>query len=215
MLGAGIPKAYIRFGIFDYLNTYCGEKTILNSMICGGIAGGVEGLFIHVPIENMKIKLINDKMLPQPKYRSTFHGMKSIIQKRGFEGITRGALPNTMKECSNHAFRFTIFMILQSLMTPYIENQILRDISTGLATGLCSAALNQPLDVIKTNLQGLKAHKYNGMKDCAQKIYRLEGAKGFYKGLHARMIRVGIEVSVTFASYGIIKDAVLKYSNTV
>ena len=152
-------------------------------MLAGTIAGSIEGLFLHVPIENMKVKLIHDKVMPQPKYRSMFDGINRIFKKQRWHGITRGALPNTMKEASNHAVRFPVFHILQGLSSPYIHKNVVRDVLVGVATGCISAAVNQPLDVIKTNLQGLKAHKYEGMSDCMSQIYNKEGLGGFYKGL--------------------------------
>ena len=54
-----------------------------------------------------------------------------------------------------------------------------------------SLAVN-PLDVIKTRLQVLKRVEgettYNGVIDCAAKIYKQEGITAFYKGAVPRMI---------------------------
>ena len=49
-----------------------------------------------------------------------------------------------------------------------------------------------PLDVIKTRLQVLKRVEgeptYNGIIDCAVKVFRQEGITAFYKGAVPRMI---------------------------
>lgn len=109
LLTAGVPKAYVRFGIYNSLMDKMNKKDSMGAMmLAGGIAGGLEGLFIHVPVENMKVKLIHDKVMPQPKYRSVWDGISRIYRKQGFKGVTRGALPNTIKESSNHAMRFPI-----------------------------------------------------------------------------------------------------------
>ena len=52
------------------------------------------------------------------------------------------------------------------------------------------------------------------MTDCFRRIKAEEGLGGFYKGLQARMMRVGIEVAITFGSYNLIKDSVLSYMDT-
>ena len=54
-----------------------------------------------------------------------------------------------------------------------------------------SLAVN-PMDVIKTRLQVLKRVEgeptYNGIVDCAVKIFKQEGVTAFYKGAVPRMI---------------------------
>jgi len=100
---------------------------------------------------------------------------------------------------------------IQKTFSPYFNNNVLRDIVSGGMTGILCVAINQPLDVLKTNLQGLNSHKYKGAIDCARQIVRKEGTTGLYKGYRPRMARVAIEVSVTFASYNAIKDTVLRY----
>ena len=54
-----------------------------------------------------------------------------------------------------------------------------------------SLAVN-PLDVIKTRLQVLKRAEgeptYNGIADCAVRVFRQEGITAFYKGAVPRMI---------------------------
>ena len=54
-----------------------------------------------------------------------------------------------------------------------------------------SVAVN-PLDVIKTRLQVLKRAEgepvYNGIIDCAVRVFRQEGITAFYKGTVPRMI---------------------------
>ena len=77
-----------------------------------------------------------------------------------------------------------------------------------LAGGIAGAASvlgNNPIDVIKTNMQGLDAHKYTGPVDCAKQIWRQEGIRGFYKGAIPRMTRVVLDVALTFTLYENIK----------
>ena len=69
----------------------------------------MEGLFVHVPVENLKVKLIHDKVLPVPHYKSMWDGIRKIVQAQGFRGISRGAMPNMYKEASNHAVRFPLY----------------------------------------------------------------------------------------------------------
>lgn len=212
LLAASIPKAYARFGIYEYLkqNIFT-NGTMLSTTACGAVAGAVEGLVIHTPVENMKVKLIHDRFKNPPQFKNMFHGIYRVASDQGLKGITSGAAITMCKEGSNHAIRFPLFLGLQKTFDPYFNNKVVRDLITGSMTGIICVAMNQPLDVLKTNLQGLNSHKYNGALDCAKQIVRKEGFFGLYKGYRPRMARVAIEVSVTFASYNAIKESVLKY----
>lgn len=212
LLTAGVPKSYIRFGVFEYMTqNVFEEKNLRNTTIAGVCAGALEGLLIHVPVENMKVKLIHDRFVPNPQFRNMFHGIYTIAKERGIKGMTRGWGINTAKEGSNHAIRFPLFLGLQKLFAPRFKSNVMRDMVAGTITGILCVAINQPLDTIKTNLQGLRGGDYKNSLDCAQKILANEGVSGLYKGIRPRMARVGIEVGVTFASYNAIIDFVNKY----
>ena len=68
---------------------------------------------------------------------------------------------------------------------------------------------NTPVDVIKTNMQGLKAAQYKGSWDCAVQIAKTEGLKGFYKGTVPRLGKVVADVAITFTLYDYITRAIL------
>lgn len=71
---------------------------------------------------------------------------------------------------------------------------------------------NNPIDVIKTNLQGLDAAKYGGFMGAASHILKTEGPMGFYKGVGPRLARVILDVALTFTIYNQIKRLVLKFT---
>ena len=57
------------------------------------------------------------------------------------------------------------------------------------------------MDVIKTRMQGLQAHKYTSTLHCAQEILKNEGFAAFYKGATARLARVCLDVTVIMVLY--------------
>ncbi len=70
---------------------------------------------------------------------------------------------------------------------------------------------NNPIDVIKTNLQSLEAAKYGGFAGCFSYILRNEGIGGFYKGVGPRLARVILDVALTFTIYNQIRRVVTKF----
>lgn len=57
------------------------------------------------------------------------------------------------------------------------------------------------MDVIKTVMQGLDAHKYKGSLDCFLSVFKNEGIAGLYKGTVPRLSRVVLDVAITFTLY--------------
>ncbi|CAF91970.1 unnamed protein product, partial [Tetraodon nigroviridis] len=81
----------------------------------------------------------------------------------------------------------------------------------GAVAGAASVFGNTPLDVIKTRMQGLEAHKYKSTLDCAVKIMKHEGPMAFYKGTVPRLGRVCLDVAIVFIIY----EEVVKVLNMV
>lgn len=61
--------------------------------------------------------------------------------------------------------------------------------------------------MIKTRMQGLQAHKYTSVVDCATQILKHEGPTAFYKGATARLARVCLDVTVVMVLYEQINKA--------
>jgi solute carrier family 25 citrate transporter 1 len=64
---------------------------------------------------------------------------------------------------------------------------------------------NNPVDVIKTKMQGVDAHKYKGFLDCGKHIMAESGMMGFYSGVVPRLARVILDVALTFSIFGALK----------
>ena len=64
---------------------------------------------------------------------------------------------------------------------------------------------NNPVDVIKTRMQGVEAHKYKNVFDCGGSILREMGPMGFYSGVGPRLARVILDVALTFSIFGELK----------
>lgn len=82
---------------------------------------------------------------------------------------------------------------------------------SGGFAGFCSVMFNNPIDVIKTSMQGLDAAKYNGFAGVFTHILTNEGPMGFYKGVGPRLARVILDVALTFTIYNQIKRMVLNF----
>lgn len=211
-----VPKNYVRFGAFQYTrsNLFTDTNKKSHTFLCGLSAGAAEALFVVTPQETLKTKLIHDKLSPAPKYRNVFHGIYKIAQQQGLRGIYAAPLATVMKQSSNQGVRFVVFEDAQKVTQSIIPVKVIADLLAGAFAGVCSTLANNPIDVIKTNMQGLDAHKFNGFSDCARHILREEGIRGFYKGVGPRLARVTLDVGLTFAIFNSIKRKITQYFAT-
>jgi solute carrier family 25 (mitochondrial citrate transporter), member 1 len=102
LLMFSIPKNYVRFGTYTYVQqNLLTERNKTNNFLCGICAGAAEALLVVTPQETLKTKLIHDKLSEQPKYRNVFHGIYSIASQQGPGGLYKGVLATLMKQSSN------------------------------------------------------------------------------------------------------------------
>ena len=85
-----------RFGAYEQIKQfYADENGQLKSkdkLICGLGAGICEALFVVIPQESVKVKIINDRCSDNPRYKGLFHGIREIIREKGIRGTYQGVM---------------------------------------------------------------------------------------------------------------------------
>ncbi|XP_033747416.1 putative tricarboxylate transport protein, mitochondrial [Pecten maximus] len=208
LLAGSIPKSAVRFGAFEQFKSLnVDEKGNLapsKRALCGMGAGVCEAIMAVTPMETLKVKFINDQTSANPRFKGFYHGCSQIIRSYGFFSLWQGLTPTIIKQGSNQAIRFFVMETLKNWYRegdPNVKVPTLVVGSFGAIAGAASVFGNTPVDVIKTRMQGLDAHKYKNTWDCAVKIYKHEGPKAFYKGTIPRLSRVCLDVAITFMIY--------------
>ena len=192
-------KAGIRFTIYDYIKTKLNtnKNSNLNNLISGMIAGSIESILWTAPTE--RIKILQQKN--PNKIISTTSVIKTLVQKIGIIGLYQGTLPTILKQSSSVGVRFWLYAYLKdSLHKENANISITKTLIIGSISGSLSAAINQPLDVIKSMIQS-NENKKIGIVDTTKTIIKNHGIIGLFSGLNARILRVGIAQAVTFAVY--------------
>ena len=200
LMGA-IPKAGIRFGansfFKDKLKDPVTGKLGSGQQFLAGVGAGVsEAVVMVTPMETIKTKLIQTNT-------NFFTGVRLILKESGIAGIYQGLGATILKQSTNQGFRFMAFNKYKDYMggaeghklTPY-EN-----LFGGMCAGCFSTCMNNPFDVVKTQMQGLQAKQYSGTVDCFRQILSADGIKGLYRGLVPRLGRVVPGQGIIFMSY--------------
>ncbi|MES1910617.1 MAG: hypothetical protein MHM6MM_003182 [Cercozoa sp. M6MM] len=227
LLFFAVPKSAARFSAYEFLkkealsNGMTNEKgQISNSgaLLAGLGAGVAEALTVVTPQETMKVKLIDDQMRPagQRKYRSFFHGVRTILAEQGLRGTYQGLGPTLLKQGSNQAIRWACYERFKHLLAGQEDPRDMAAYKHTLAGAMAGAASvfgNTPLDVIKTRMQGLEAHKYRNSLHCAATIWKEHGPLGFYHGVGPRLARVCADVAIVMTLYEQINSLWERYIN--
>ncbi|XP_030041766.1 tricarboxylate transport protein, mitochondrial isoform X1 [Microcaecilia unicolor] len=218
LLYGSIPKSAVRFGMFEFLSNYArnpsGKLDSRTSLLCGLGAGVAEAVLVVCPMETIKVKFIHDQCSSVPKYRGFFHGVREIVREQGLRGTYQGVTATILKQGSNQAIRFFVMTSLRNWYrgdNPHREINPFVTAAFGATAGAASVFGNTPLDVIKTRMQGLEAHKYRSTLDCAIQIFKHEGPLAFYKGTIPRLGRVCLDVAIVFVIY----EEVVKVLNRI
>lgn len=117
-------------------------------------------------------------------------------------------LATVLKQSTNQGVRFVVFDETKNKLGSFIKTKVIVDLLSGAFAGFCSTMFNNPIDVVKTKMQGVDSHKYKGFSDCFAKIYAEQGFMGFYSGVGPRLCRVILDVALTFSLFHSMKRKV-------
>lgn len=205
-----MPKAGIRFGLNTEfkgrLKDADGKLTPGKNFIAGMGAGIGEAFMIVAPVETVKTKCVDlDK--------SFVDTMKYILKEEGPAGLYQGAFATALKQGSNQGLRFMWFNEYKQMVTNDGEKPMtpLLGLFGGMSAGCFSTLGNNPFDVVKTRMQGVRASEYKNTADCFKQIMVKEGIGGFYAGLIPRLGRVVPGQGIIFMSFETIQNSLEKY----
>jgi solute carrier family 25 (mitochondrial aspartate/glutamate transporter), member 12/13 len=133
-----------------------------------------------------------------------------IVKNLGLVGLYKGASACLLRDVPFSAIYFPAYAHLKRDLFGETQQKklgVLQLLTSGAIAGMPAAYLTTPCDVIKTRLQ-VEARTgeatYNGLIDCAKKLYREEGFRAFFKGGPARILRSSPQFGFTLAAYEVL-----------
>merc|ERR1711976_193329 len=178
----------------------------LTMVASGSFAGGVTNTLVY-PLIYVRTALGAD-IGKVKKYNGVADCLSKTVKENGFMSLYNGIGPSTMGIFIYRGVQFGLqdtlkaFNPYQKETTPFalFSKFVVAQIAVS-ASGLAA----YPLDTMQRRLQN-EATKpkeqqiYNGMADCFSKIYKNEGAKGFFKGAGANILR-GTGAAIVLVMY--------------
>ncbi|XP_029660479.1 calcium-binding mitochondrial carrier protein Aralar1 isoform X4 [Formica exsecta] len=202
------PEKAIKLTVNDFVRDKFMDKNgnlqLYGEIVSGACAGGSQVIFTN-PLEIVKIRLqVAGEIAGGSKVRAW-----TVVKELGLFGLYKGARACFLRDVPFSAIYFPMYAHTKArLADEGGYNTPLSLLVSGAIAGVPAAALVTPADVIKTRLQ-VVARKgqttYNGLLDCARKIYKEEGARAFWKGATARVFRSSPQFGVTLFTYELLQ----------
>lgn len=206
----------------------------ITNFIAGGLAGAA-GTTVTCPLEVIKTRLQtamgqNVMKTLQAGYRlvpSTASGavamhsipptttstpmayLRYILQTEGFQALFKGLAPSLFGIIPTRALYFTAYSQAKQFYNGiFTYESAMVHLVSAMSAGAVTATCTSPIWVIKTQLQlDNRPDARPTMRRSIKKLYRLDGMKGFYRGLTASYAGT-IETAIHFVIYEHLKKVI-------
>lgn len=194
-----------------------GSSTNLPVEVLTGATAGACQVLVSNPMELIKIRLQlqGERPIRTPGQAGSFTNKHlssmMIVQQLGFNGLYLGARACLLRDIPFCAIYFPTYAACKDYLVDHNERAGGRigassgDIMiSGTLAGIPAAMATSPADCIKTRLQVVPRNRnfaYEGVRDCAVKMYEQEGITAFFKGCIPRTLRTSFQFSITLLAY--------------
>lgn len=174
-----------------------------------GSLAGISNTFLSSPIEHIRIRLQTQPHGPHNRlYNGPIDCIRKLTTHQGLRyGLYRGSTATVLREAQAYGVWFLTFEYL--MQKDVTRNRITRkevpSWKVAFYGGLAGEALwiaSYPFDVVKSKMQSDgfgDQMRYRNMRDCFAQTWRLEGLRGFWKGIGPTLLRAMPVSAGTFA----------------
>lgn len=229
------PEKAIKLAANDFFRNILSQEgkelTLVREMLAGCGAGTCQ-VVVTSPMEMLKIQLQDAGRLATqkvvagegaaaaiphppaatPKRPSALLIARDLLRTQGISGVYKGLGATLLRDVPFSIIYFPLFANVNKLgqKSPREKAPFYHSFFAGCFAGSVAAIAVTPLDVLKTRIQtlkkGLGEDTYNGIVDCARKIWCNEGPAAFMKGAWCRALVIaplfGIAQVVYFIGIG-------------
>lgn len=198
-----VPYSATQFASYDfYKRTLFGDDELATHqrLIAGALAGTTATSITH-PLDLVRLRLNVD-----PKLTGFMDAARGCYSEAGAFGFFKGYVPTVLSLAPFIAINFSAFDKLKKVVYPNGEtSNTVVVLGLGAAAGLFAQTLCYPLDTVRRRMQ-LKGKNYSNTVDAFRTIGRVEGFRGFYKGISANALKVIPNNAIRFLVYDTLKD---------
>ncbi|XP_049604342.1 solute carrier family 25 member 36-A [Syngnathus scovelli] len=204
------------------------QRDTLVHLFAGG-CGGTVGAILTCPLEVVKTRLqsssvtfyisevqlstVNGASVARVAPPGPLHCLKLIFEREGLRSLFRGLGPNLVGVAPSRAIYFAAYSTAKEKLNGVLEadSTQVHMVSAGMA-GFTAITATNPIWLIKTRMQldsRNRGERRMNAFDCVRRVYRMDGLRGFYKGMSASYAGIS-ETVIHFVIYESIKRKLLQ-----
>lgn len=179
-------------------------------LLAGGVAGAVSRT-ATAPLDRIKI-FLQVHGSKNANY-GVLSGFQYMLKEGGVKSLWRGNFINVVKIAPESAIKFMAYEQFKTLFKgDRKEVTGFERLMSGSLAGATAQTIIYPMEVLKTRLALRKTGQYDGIFDCAKKVYRTEGSKVFYRGYVPNILGIIPYAGIDLAVYETMKQIYIKKS---
>eukprot|EP00598_Pedospumella_elongata_P005683 CAMPEP_0184976868 /NCGR_PEP_ID=MMETSP1098-20130426/7732_1 /TAXON_ID=89044 /ORGANISM="Spumella elongata, Strain CCAP 955/1" /LENGTH=290 /DNA_ID=CAMNT_0027499807 /DNA_START=108 /DNA_END=980 /DNA_ORIENTATION=- len=186
--------------------------------LSSGVEAGVMLVLLFNPVWVVKTRLAlqGAESTGHAKYNGSIDCVRTIWREEGIRGLYKGLFPALLLT-SHGAIQFAIYESFKKFAQKYQTNSeelnkqpAWVSATIGGSSKIIASTITYPYQLVKSKLQqrdGVNAstqlteRRYTGTWDCVQKVWRSEGAVGFFRGVIPNSLKVAPSAALTFLVY--------------
>lgn len=178
-----------------------------SSLLMAASFSGLVASFFVSPIERVKVMM---QAADSDAYEDEADCVRAVLRAEGWTGLLgRGLGPTLAREVPSYAIYFTVYGVLVDTPAAAALGPAAPLLFGALAGMACWVPV-YPVDVVKTLVQNTEGDddddddRPTSTIDVARRLYREGGPGAFFDGLTPKMLRAGVNHSITFWIYDLI-----------
>ncbi|XP_029939926.1 mitochondrial coenzyme A transporter SLC25A42 [Salarias fasciatus] len=181
-------------------------------LLAGSLAGTTAAMLTY-PLDMVRARMA---VTAKEMYSNIMHVFVRISQEEGVKTLYRGFTPTILGVIPYAGITFFTYETLKKLHAektkrsqPYPHERL----AFGACAGLIGQSASYPLDVVRRRMQtaGVTGSSYNTIMGTMREIVTQEGVtRGLYKGLSMNWVKGPIAVGISFTTFDITQNLLLK-----
>merc|ERR1712226_89377 len=185
------------------------------SLSATATAGALTGFSVRLIVNPLDVIKIRWQLQVEPisgsfsfqnygKYNSWSQTIRSIVAEEGIKALWKGHLSGQILTIGYSSIQFTTYKFLSG-GADYRQNFGVHFLLGGVS-GCAATVGTLPIDLIRTRMvsQGNKVI-YKSISDAFASIYKVDGARGYFRGLSPALVQIFPFSGLTFGVYNLIR----------
>lgn len=195
-----VPGVGIYFASLNWLTgkLTSGDPTAVQAVVLGIVARSVSGVSL-LPLTVVKTRFESGVY----EYKGVGQALRKIYVSEGAKGLYSGLTATLFRDAPFSGIYLMIYTQLKKQTpTRWKRGQLSSVVyfGCGVFAGCVAAAVTQPADVIKTQMQ-LYPDKFSKLPQAAIYIYQTSGFAGYFRGLVPRLVRRTLMSAMAWTVY--------------